>query len=133
MGETGARYSAPPQIPSNVTVPAATDDFSQGDLLDLLCPPSLAEKFRRFHEDNPHVYTALVTLAREWKSRTGGRVGIAALFEVARWHMALETTSTPKLNNSYRSFYARLIMASEPDLADVFEVRKSAADEAVAA
>lgn len=134
LSETGARYGAPPQLPSTATVPPGYDHFTQADLLDLLCgPPSLAERFRRFHADNPHVYDTLVALAREWKAKTGGKVGIAALFEVARWHMALETTESPRLNNSYRSFYARLIMAQEPDLAEVFEVRRSAADEAVAA
>lgn len=40
------------------------------------------------------------------------------------------STSDPdfKLNNSYRAYYARLIMAQEPDLAGLFALRKSEAD-----
>lgn len=92
--------------------------------------PSTAEKFQEFHENNHHVYEVLVRLAREWVSRTGRRrIGIAALFERARWELSLQTTETPRLNNTYRAFYARLIMACEPDLNDVFETRHSAADE----
>lgn len=103
----------------------------QIDLLTLLAgPPSLTERFRQFHEGHPHVYDTLARLAREWVGRTGGRVGIAALWERMRWELSVETTETPRLNNSYRAFYARLLMAQEPDLAGVFNVRCSAADEA---
>jgi hypothetical protein len=91
-----------------------------------------AERFEQFHRDNPHVYRVLVQLAREWVRRTGRRkVGIAALFERARWELSIQSSETPKLNNDYRAYYARLIMRDEPDLADLFELRRSAADEAL--
>jgi hypothetical protein len=126
--DEGRHQTTPTTTTATATIPHGGNSFTQADLLDLLCPPSLAEKFRRFHETHPHVYEALVELAREWQARTGTRCSIAALFERARWELALNTTETPRLNNSYRSFYARLIMAQEPDLAGVFEVRRSAAD-----
>jgi hypothetical protein len=93
-------------------------------------PLTLAERFARFHQLNPAVYAVLVALTRDYVRRTGrDRVGIASVFERARWEYALRTTESPRLNNSYRSFYARLIMSQEPDLANVFEVRRSAADD----
>lgn len=103
----------------------------QLDLISLLAgPPSVAERFREFHRDNGHVYAVLVGLTREYVRRTGRRrVGIAAVFERARWELSIQTTESPALNNSYRAHYARLIMAQEPDLADVFETRTSAADQ----
>lgn len=126
--EKGGSPAAPPD-PSVATVPRRADNFAQLDLITLLCgPASLAERFRAFHDANPAVYDTLVALARQWRARTGGRLGIAALFEVARWRIALESTETPKLNNSYRAHYARLIMALEPDLEGVFECRRSTAD-----
>ncbi|CAB4180862.1 hypothetical protein UFOVP1056_1 [uncultured Caudovirales phage] len=42
-----------------------------------------------------------------------------------RWETAMSTTGDDfKLNNNYRSRYARLIMATCPDLTDVFDTRE---------
>lgn len=93
-----------------------------------------AEQFEQFHAENPRVYRVLVQIAREWRKRTGRtRLGIGALYERARWEIAI-TTSDPsfKLNNDYRAFYARLIMARETDLAGMFNLRTSEADKWIA-
>lgn len=86
---------------------------------------TLSERFAEFHAANPHVYTQLVELARQQHTYAGRRhLGIAQLFEVLRWKHSISTnTSDFKLNNSYRSFYAREIMQNEADLAGVFEIR----------
>lgn len=90
-------------------------------------PRSLEHRFRQFHEMNPWVFDELVRLTRELKSRGHRRVGIGMLFEVLRWHH-MRATDDPgsefKLNNSYRSRYARLIMDECPDLRGVFETRE---------
>ena len=87
-------------------------------------------KFDAFHAANPHVYTTLVRLAREWVGRTGRhKLGIATLYERARWEIALNTSDADfRLNNDYRAYYARLIMAQERDLAGLFDLRTSKAD-----
>lgn len=81
--------------------------------------------FRTFHENNPEVYVELVRLARQLHGRGHDRIGIGMLFEVIRWKRHLETVDVSgfKLNNNYRSRYARLIMEQEPDLFGVFELR----------
>ena len=89
--------------------------------------PSLEDRFRLFHAANPHVYTALVTLTRRLVERGRTRVGMKMLFEVLRYEYAMTTddpTSDYKLNNSYTSRYARLIMDTEPDLAGVYDTRR---------
>ena len=93
-----------------------------------------AADFAAFHACNPHVYAELVTLARRLRARGIDRYGIAGLFEVLRYDYTIRTGATDfKLNNNYRAFYARMIMANHPELANLFEVRRSAADlEAVA-
>jgi hypothetical protein len=94
-------------------------------------PLTQAEKFRLFHGENPAVYAALCRRGREWITRTGRtKVGISALFEVVRWEIAL-TTNDPdfKINNNFQPWYSRLIMRNEPDLSELFEIRKSAADD----
>jgi hypothetical protein len=90
--------------------------------------------FDRFHSDNPKVYETLVRLAREWVNRFGShKLGIATLYETARWQITLATNDAEfRLNNNWRSYYARLIMAQEPDLAGLFDLRASKADEWIA-
>jgi hypothetical protein len=93
-------------------------------------PRTLAEQFADFHAKSPNVYLTLVRLAREWVQATGrSRLGIATLYERARWELVIATSDADfKLNNSYRAYYARLIMTQERDLAGLFALRKSAAD-----
>ena len=88
---------------------------------------SLEEQFSAFHEANPHVYNALRSLALDMRRRGNRRIGMKMLFEVLRWHYWMTTddrSSEFKLNNSYTAYYARELMANEPDLADAFEVRE---------
>lgn len=100
-------------------------------LFDLLTDLATLDRFTEFHRNNPGVYQALVRLAREWIASTGQhKLGIKALYERARWEIVITTGATDfKLNNDYTAYYARLIMTQEPDLADMFNLRKSAADE----
>lgn len=86
----------------------------------------IATAFWQFHHANPHVYTRLTHLARNLHQQGRQRVGMKMLFEVLRWHH-LSTTGDAdgfRLNNNYHAYYARLIMAREPDLDGVFELRR---------
>lgn len=92
--------------------------------------PSITARFWTFHGENPHVYDHLVRLARRAKRAGAERVGMKQLFEVLRWQVMLTTTDPDwKLNNDYTAPYARLIMQREPDLAGIFETRRSVTDE----
>lgn len=84
---------------------------------------TLEQRFAAFHEANPHVYAHLRRLALDARRR-GRQVGIKMLYEVLRWQYAMQTSGDDfKLNNSYTSFYARLLMEQEPELAGYFETR----------
>lgn len=97
--------------------------------LSLWCSETAA-RFEEFNADNPRVYEVLVSLARQWVNSTGRhKLGIGALYERARWEIALATGDPDfKLNNNYRAYYARLIMSREWDLAGLFDLRASEAD-----
>jgi hypothetical protein len=85
----------------------------------------LEEAFWIFHRDNPWVWRELVRLARSLKHRGWQHYGIGALWEVMRFHRAMETTDPEfKYNNNHRALYAREIMDQCPDLADFFEIRE---------
>jgi hypothetical protein len=88
-------------------------------------PRSIDDRFAEFHAEFPAVYLNLVRLAREAVVRGHKRIGIGMLWEVLRWETQIgDHRATYKLNDHYRSRYARLIIAQEPDLAEVFEIRE---------
>lgn len=89
--------------------------------------PSIESDFWTFHEQHPAVYAEIVRLCREWRGRGRERWSIDGAFEVIRWQRRLaglpDDREAYKLNNNYRSRYARLVMDREPDLEGIFEVR----------
>ena len=87
---------------------------------------SIQMRFEAFHRNNPSVYTQLVRMTRDLVTRGRQRVGIGMLWEVLRWQVVMGTFdpgSEFKLNDHYRSRYARLIMEQEVDLTGIFETR----------
>jgi hypothetical protein len=113
--------------------------FEQTEMWEgLKCPtPTLGEdnslpaRFERFDEANPHVFRALVSLARRIRGkRPKSTIGIGMLYEVLRWRCYMETdTEEPyRLSNDFRAFYARKIMREEHDLNGIFQTKKSIAD-----
>jgi hypothetical protein len=89
---------------------------------------TIQESFVEFHWKHPSVYVGLVRLAREGRRRGRTKLGIGQLFEVLRWEWMIEglpdNHEQYKLNNNYRSRYARLIMGNEVDLEGIFDVRE---------
>jgi hypothetical protein len=106
----------------------AADAAQAGPEDDSLSP---SEKFWRYHESNPAIYSVLVAFAREWRSRTGRpRLGINSLIERVRWEVAVRTNDPEfKINNNTAPWYSRLIMRQEPDLDGLFHTRRSVADD----
>ncbi len=62
------------------------------------------------------------------------RYGIGGLWEVLRWHraMQIDTQETFKLCNDYRAWYARHLMQTVQELDGFFNLRSSVCDEASA-
>ena len=95
---------------------------------------SIPERAERFHLAHPWVFDQLKDLAMMLRGRGHKRYGIGGLFEVLRWHraMQIDTQETFKLCNSYRAWYARHLMQTVPELNDFFSLRSSVCDEASA-
>ena len=92
----------------------------------VVTPPTdgLAARFDRFHKKNPHVFAALLDRAKVRLFLGDRRISVAALTEDLRRDGTIDTRGDPfKFNNSYRPFYARLLIAECPALADVIETR----------
>lgn len=85
---------------------------------------SIAERFAMFHAQNPHVADALEALAAQWLSRHK-RVGIKALYEIARWESGISTTGDVwRLNNDWTAYYARLLLDRHPEWTGAIHVRE---------
>lgn len=92
-------------------------------------PCSIDDGFAAFHARNPHVYAALVRLARRALVNGHAAVGMKHLWEVMRWELHTSTVRGPadddfRLNNNWTSRYARLIASEHPELACLFEFRR---------
>ena len=86
------------------------------------------EKFEQFHAANPGVYNHLLSLARDFKKRVPGqKLGFRMLWEVMRWNNFMrvrrEDEESYKFNDHYCPRYARMLMAENPELEGLFELR----------
>lgn len=85
---------------------------------------TIQERFERFHRDNPHVYKRLRDLIFEDLNAGLPIAGIDFYVSVLRWKVRMETRGDDfKLNNDWRSRYARMLMDNEPELRGKFETR----------
>ena len=87
---------------------------------------SIHDRFIKFHEENPHVYKKLLNLAHIAKAAGRNKISMKLLFEKLRWDYIIDTKRPEgefRLNNNFTSYYARMIMRRNPDLAGMFELR----------
>lgn len=85
---------------------------------------SIRERFEKFHEENPRIYEILVKEALNLKEKGFKQFAISTIYERVRWLYIIETRGEGfKLNNNYRSEYARLIMKQVPELKGFFRTR----------
>lgn len=91
----------------------------------LCAAANVGERFERFHESNPHVYVAIVSIARSLRDAGWPRCGMKMIFEQLRWRYAVKTRGEKwNFNNNFTAYYSRLVMEREPDLAGFFETRE---------
>lgn len=85
----------------------------------------LERRFAEFHAANPHVYAEFERRALQLYRAGARRIGAKAIAERIRWDVHVRTLGNEyKLNNSFVSLYARLLIHRHPELADVIELRQ---------
>lgn len=85
---------------------------------------SIQARFERFHADNPQVYAMLREYALKDVERGARTCSIDLYVNLIRWRTRMQTRGDDfKMNNSFRSRYARMLMDNEPTLRDKFEIR----------
>lgn len=96
--------------------------------LDLLeRKKSINEEAEEFHRRNPDVLKTIKEMSLDMFQRGWRKYAIATLWESLR-HNKNKQTSDPnsefKLNNNYRAWYARKVMADVPCLKGFFSIRE---------
>ncbi len=87
---------------------------------------SIETRFLAFHEANPKVWELLVRFTFELVDHGYKHAGISLIWERMRWEMSLQTTDPEgfKLNNDFRSRYARRLMKHYPEWEGFFRTRE---------
>ena len=89
------------------------------------CTTNIGVKAIRFDQENPHIYVMFKELANEAKRAGYGKYSANGIFEVMRWKRSIESNDKFfKMNNNYRAYYARKLMAEVKAFEGFFEVRK---------
>ncbi len=84
-------------------------------------PKTLQQRFLEFHRANPHVFEAFARAARSLKEGGRQRYGAKCIVERMRFHSGIVTEGGPfKLNNSFVSRLARLLLQEFPGEFDAF-------------
>lgn len=86
---------------------------------------SIDDRFKEFHQENPHIYSGLLRLALQFKEEGRGKIGISLLIEVLRWNTRIKTKTTEsfKICNDFKPLYARLLVEKHPELKDLFVIK----------
>lgn len=110
----------------------APEEPEQGDpqiTFRSLKAEALRKEFEAFIADYPEVMDLWADLTRNILRASGMRhIGFPCIWETSRYQII--TNRKPyQLDNNMRSFAARAVMAKYPDLAGVYEIRASYADQ----
>lgn len=89
--------------------------------------PHIVNNFIIYHDENPKIYELFKKYSYQLKLLGKTYYGVGAIFERIRWHVEVETIGDEfKINNNYRSCYARLLMIEDSNFEGFFQLRKTA-------
>ncbi|MFJ8430404.1 hypothetical protein ACIQ9P_03770 [Kitasatospora sp. NPDC094019] len=88
-------------------------------------PSTIQQRFEQFHDLNPWVLAELERLTAECIEARFSKISIGMLFELVRYSYGRATLAADdfRLNNDFRSRYARLLIEAHPEWAPHIEVR----------
>lgn len=84
----------------------------------------LLRKFEAFHEENPEVFTCFRLKALKVKNMGFKKYSHVSIIEVIRWERDVSGGKPFKVNNDFKSLYARLMISQYPHFEGFFELRR---------
>lgn len=92
------------------------------------------ERFEQFHAANPQVFVHFKRFAWDVKRMGRTRWSADAIIQRIRWFLCVETAGDNfKVNDNFSAYYARLLIAEEPEFDGFFELRKTRQERLLAA
>lgn len=93
--------------------------------------PRLPRQFREYDMANPQIYELFKRFSLEAIKAGRRKLSASLITERIRWEVfvVVDTDDEFKINNNWRSFYARKFMNEFPEYDGVFATRSSVADE----
>lgn len=93
--------------------------------LDLFVNKTIADRFKKFHEENPRLYMLFEMFALQLINSGHKRIGAKMIMERVRWEVWTGTKDDEgyKINNDFIAHYSRLFIKDHPKYQDVFETR----------
>jgi hypothetical protein len=91
-------------------------------------------QFVKFHQENPKVYQLWDRFTKEAIAKGHTKIGSAMILERIRWETSVATVNARpdgerlKLNNNFKSYYARLWMSKNPQHKDIFPTKRVEGD-----
>lgn len=86
--------------------------------------PELLADFKKFHQENPHVYKLFMEYVELLKKAGREKYSAWAIINRIRWDYDISTTGEPfKIKNDFIALYARLAYYHHPELQDFFTMR----------
>ena len=92
--------------------------------------PELLRKFKKFHTENPAVYTLFLKYANEAKAANRKRFSGWMIANRIRWFTTIETRGSDyKLSNDFIALYVRLLIYKQPHFEGFFQIKQMGARE----
>jgi len=92
---------------------------------------SIREGFNKFHQENPHIFTAFEEQALTAIKKGRKKISSKLIINWIRWNEFLRSSDQNfKINDAFQSYYARHFVEIYPQYIDVFEFRKLRNEEA---
>lgn len=85
--------------------------------------PSIEERWQAFNAANPHVFAEALRIARTWLARGDRYISVKAIFETLRTSVSTTGEGGRRLNNDMTAPLSRALIAAEPRLVGVIELR----------
>jgi hypothetical protein len=101
---------------------------TQTSLLAVLDGNRHAQAYRHWRDAHPEVVRLFLAAATAARNR-GERFSISKLTEEIRWEEALPETPDFKINNNFRAYIARDLLAVMPELREFLKIRAVAGEE----
>lgn len=88
-------------------------------------PKDLLKQFKKFHNENPHIYKEFARLAHEIRNTGKRKYSSKMLINVIRWNHDISTSKQEpfKINDKYQALYGRLFVYNNPEFLDFFNFR----------